>query len=54
LLTGSGVTAFVPAVPPESFLVDEHNHLLSGEAERAKKWGASLAASALARSGVDA
>jgi hypothetical protein len=31
---------------PESFLVDKENHLLSGEAERAAKWGATLAASA--------
>jgi hypothetical protein len=45
---------FVLVVPPESFLVDEHNHLLPGEAERANKWGASLAAAALARSGADA
>lgn len=29
---------------PESFLVDTHNHLLDGEAERAQEWGASLAA----------
>ena len=29
---------------PESFLVDKHNHLLPGEAERATAWGASLAA----------
>jgi hypothetical protein len=45
---------FVLVVPPESFLVDEHNHLLPGEAERAKNWGASLAAAAVARSGADA
>ena len=28
---------------PESFLVDKHNHLLEGEAERARAWGAALA-----------
>jgi hypothetical protein len=28
---------------PESFLVDKHNHLLVGEAERAKRWGLDLA-----------
>ena len=28
---------------PGSFLVDTHNHLLDGEAERAEAWGASLA-----------
>ena len=28
---------------PESFLVDKHNHLLPGEAERARHWGAQLA-----------
>jgi hypothetical protein len=32
------------AVEPESFLVDKHNHLLEGEAERAASWGAALAA----------
>ena len=28
---------------PESFLVDKHNHLLDGEADRAERWGAVLA-----------
>jgi multimeric flavodoxin WrbA len=28
---------------PESFLVDNDNHLLAGEAERATRWGASVA-----------
>jgi hypothetical protein len=32
---------------PESFLVDKHNHLLPGEAERATAWGAALAATTL-------
>jgi hypothetical protein len=41
---------YLLVVPPESFLVDEHNHLLPGESERAKEWGASLAATALERS----
>jgi flavodoxin len=31
-------------VEPESFLVDKHNHLLDGEADRATEWGRSLAA----------
>jgi hypothetical protein len=31
------------AVEPESFLVDKHNVLLPGEAERAEAWGATLA-----------
>jgi hypothetical protein len=30
-------------VEPESFLVDEDNHLLAGEEERALAWGATLA-----------
>jgi hypothetical protein len=30
------------AVPPESFLVDKKSHLVSGELERARAWGASL------------
>ena len=29
---------------PESFLVDKHSHLIDGEADRAEKWGAALAA----------
>lgn len=29
---------------PESFLVDKHNQLLEGEADRATRWGAQLAA----------
>jgi hypothetical protein len=29
---------------PESFLVDKQNHLIEGEAERARRWGESLAA----------
>jgi hypothetical protein len=33
-----------PAVPPESFLVDKQSHLLAGELERARTWGAGLAA----------
>jgi hypothetical protein len=45
---------FVVIVAPESFLVDEHNHLLAGEAERARKWGAALADAALERAGADA
>ena len=28
---------------PESFLVDKHNHLLPGESDRAREWGARLA-----------
>ena len=36
-------------VKPESFLVDKHNHLLPGEAERATAWGASLVARVPAR-----
>ena len=28
---------------PESFLVDRHTHLVAGEADRAARWGASLA-----------
>jgi len=30
---------------PESFLVDKKNHLVPGEADRASRWGASLASS---------
>jgi hypothetical protein len=30
---------------PESFLVDKRNHLLPGETDRARSWGAKLAAS---------
>jgi hypothetical protein len=32
------------AADPQSFLVDKHNHLLSGEAERAEAWGRALGA----------
>ncbi len=28
---------------PESFLVDKHNHLLDGEADRAQEWASKLA-----------
>jgi hypothetical protein len=31
------------AAEPESFLVDKHNHLLDGEADRAVEWGKALA-----------
>jgi hypothetical protein len=31
---------------PESFLVDKHTHLLDGEAERARDWGAAVRAAA--------
>ena len=31
---------------PESFLVDKHNHLLDGEADRATSWGRAVAATA--------
>jgi hypothetical protein len=34
---------FEQARPPESFLVDKHNRLLDGEAERARQWGDELA-----------
>ena len=43
---------YVMVVSPESFLVDEHNHLLSGENERAMKWGASVATAVLERSQI--
>ncbi len=33
---------------PESFIVDKENHLLDGEVERARAWGATLAARAVA------
>jgi hypothetical protein len=33
---------------PESFLVDKHNHLLDGEADRATAWGREVATTALA------
>lgn len=39
---------FELAVEPESFLVDKDSHLLEGEAERATRWGASVAAAASA------
>jgi hypothetical protein len=32
------------AADPQSFLVDKHNHLLAGEAERAEAWGRALGA----------
>ena len=32
---------------PESFLVDKHNHLLDGEAGRARAWGAALASATM-------
>jgi hypothetical protein len=35
---------FVLLTAPESFLVDMHNRLLVGEADRAQSWGARLAA----------
>jgi hypothetical protein len=35
---------FERLVGPESFLVDKHNHLLDGEAERAGDWASGLAA----------
>ena len=31
-------------IPPESFLVDKKSHLVPGELERARRWGASLTA----------
>jgi flavodoxin len=34
------------AADAESFLVDKHNHLIDGEADRATEWGKQLAASA--------
>jgi flavorubredoxin len=34
---------FDEIVPAESFLVDKHNHLLEGEADRAEVWGRTLA-----------
>jgi hypothetical protein len=52
LLTGRASTAIVKRLAkhgyrvvddPESFLVDKHNRLLDGEAERAKAWGLELA-----------
>jgi hypothetical protein len=33
---------------PESFLVDKHNHLLDGEADRSTSWGRAVAAAATA------
>ena len=38
-LRGKGIDV---VVEPESFLVDNHNHLLPGEAERAQAWGLEL------------
>lgn len=34
---------FAEIVDPESFLVDRDNHLMDGEEERARRWGAALA-----------
>lgn len=43
-----------PVADPESFLVDKHSLLLSGEGERAEAWGAQLAAAtSAARGSVD-
>ena len=39
-LSGLG---FVLVVPPESFLVDKKGHLVAGETDRARAWGARLA-----------
>jgi hypothetical protein len=38
---------FSRIMPPESFLVDKQNHLLPGEADRAREWGSALAATPL-------
>jgi Flavodoxin len=38
-------------VEPESFLVDDQNHLIDGEAERACSWGESVASSLAAARG---
>ena len=38
---------FSLVVEPESFLVDKHNRLVDGEEERARAWGAALAATTL-------
>lgn len=38
---------FALIADPESFLVDHHNHLVSGEADRAQAWGATLATPAV-------
>ncbi len=35
---------FVLAVDPESFLVDKENHLVSGEADRAREWAGCIVA----------
>lgn len=51
LLTGSAARGIakrlrrhgcVMATDPESFLVDKSNHLLTGEEDRARRWGAGL------------
>ncbi len=34
---------FTMVAAPESFYVDRHNHLLGGEADRARRWGRGLA-----------
>jgi hypothetical protein len=39
---------FALVTAPESFLVDKHNHLLDGEADRATAWGREVATTALA------
>ena len=38
-------------IAPESFLVDKHNQLLDGEADRATAWGRDVATAALADGG---
>lgn len=38
-----GRQGFDVVMEPESFLVDRHNHLRDGEAERATEWGRALA-----------
>lgn len=40
---------FELVVEPESFLIDKNTHLLPGEEERARAWGANLAAKVVAR-----
>ena len=39
--------AFVLVAEPESFLVDKQGHLLDGELDRARAWGAELASTAV-------
>lgn len=38
---------FSRVVPPESFIVDKQNNLLTGETDRARDWGIALAAAVL-------